>query len=260
MKDLLLQGNFCYSKEVESATKSMKPRVLDVVEIPIEVDLDCSKITDFVEAEYFQIMYELEATPEQAESGTALGFPFTKEQFKKYCVSEIVSRIAWVTNDIDLLIMRPQEKNCVPALLAQSIKAIGVVEDLEHGITYVPKLRMVDETGNVASDKESKKQWKEEHCLTHEEMVKMIRFLRQIDNFVGAPELPKDKSGTIEMCKVGILDQNVVSWDMNSHPAYAVLVAVMGVKYSVSEYYKATVTYGTLQKMGEIICGLTSIV
>lgn len=256
MKELKVEGNIGYSKEVELAVKSVKPKPMSIEDIGVRINPASSSLATFVKAEYAAIMYEVDATSEEAKAGTALGFPYTEEQLRKMCVTLIASRIGWVNGDMDLLVIRPSDSVCVPAMLAQSLKAIGLVEKLDCGKTYHPELEIPAEAdGSI----KSKKQWLEENTLDRATVMRMSQYLRRIENYVGASALPRDKQGSYDCCQVGIEGTRIVSWNAESHPANCLLVALPGIQYSVGEYYKACVTYGDLSYMGSILCGLTSI-
>lgn len=229
-----------YASKLDELAKPLKPHfeeqeVVDVTITPSEGILD-----DFAETEYAAINLATEKS-----NAT---FPFDVDTFKKFCVTYVVSRIAWINNQPEHMIVRPDDQVIVPALLDTVLKNIGIVYETTQGLVLKPTIDY-DSCETLSKDK----------------MLEISFYLRAIDSYVGATGYIKDKSGSWEFMSMQLVVKTIndkegsyiYSLDKDNHPVGAILAAIVAPKVLVATL-SPRANYGNLTFFKSLLWELTS--
>lgn len=246
MKSLNLDGTVRYSKEFSAiAEKSIRPAPVDFTEAEVSFSVDEGIFAEYIDAEYAAI---------RANIVTENQFPFSKEEFVRYCKTLLNSRIAWVCGVHEFLIIRPEDKIVCPALLAQVLMNIGTASDNSLGIVLNPSFGFSDDEAVRGEQvKELKAQ-----LMTKAEVQQLSYYLRNLENYVGALGYLKDKSGSWDFMTMSLVDNSIRNHQSVSHPVYALLAAVVGTK-QVASLLNQRVKYGDVATFRALIWQLVSI-
>lgn len=238
-------------QKLKDASKTFKAMPKESTEVKIILDLTKGCYSDYCFEEFLSIHSEVGSTMEDVEQGTNPRFPVTYDTFLKYCTTFVASRVGYCSSEFALRIVTPNDNVAIPAFLAVALKMIGNVDDDANAMYYSVKL----EYGASADAKT----WAAEHCLDLEETLKIARYLRRIQTYHYGMNLPKDKTGRLDLVKIGIIDTKIWTYDPTVAPALTLPAALLGQLYSLSDYYSARFYYGDLTMIGGKVCDLTSI-
>lgn len=238
-------------QKLKDASKSLKAMPSQSTQIKVKFNLKEGCFNEYCEQEFYSIHCEVGSSRDEMDNGTNLRFPVTLEEFKKYCTTFVASRIGYVNNEPEMRIIHPTDNVAIPAFLATALKMIGNVDDDANAIYY----SMVIELGEATDSKA----WLADNCLKKDRVIEIARYLRRIQTYHYGMNLPKDRTGRMDIMKLGILDGKVYTYDPSVHPALSLPVALLGQLYSVSDIYKARFYYGDLAMIGGKVCDLISI-
>lgn len=221
---------FAFPKDVQDISERIRPTYKDVQTVEVQFHPETGCFKEFVEVEYSAL--ELEATK------AGLSLPFSEEDFSKYCTTFIVSRVAWVMGEKTSLILHPADKIICPALLDAVTKNIGHVMETKQGLTLVPTIESKD------------------NVLSKPECEKISFFLASLPNYMGGMGYVKDKTGSWEFMSMQLVE-NVVMSEVDCHPAYSTLAAIVGPKW-LGAVTAPRIRYGDLDMYRSLLWQLTS--
>lgn len=231
-----MNQTFNYSKAVQALGDRIKPNALQYEVIDVNFTPASGILKDFAEVEFAAIEYHVQS------SGGVMPAIMTLENFKKYCNTFVVSRIAWVRGDSKNVIVRPEERILVPSLLDSVLKNIGVVYETSLGLTLNPTI-----------------DYDAVEVLTADDMRKIGFYLSSIKEYIGSLGYIKDKTGCWDFMSMQIIDDVVQNFTDHAHPAYAILASIVAPKWVVSTVMSPRVRYGDLNFFKGLLWELTSV-
>lgn len=210
------------------AEKNVAPVFLKVQEVTVSFLNEGSLIDKYAEIEYSAIEYAYQPSP----------MPFTKEEFKNYCLNLVLSRIQYVLNKKPLVY--PTDHIMVPSFLMNIIMQIGIAQDLKLGISVKPA-----EPDSVPA-------------VAIEKMREISFYLEALKGYEGGFGYPRDKAGSWDLMTMQLIGNEIQRFDAEAHPVYALMASVIGPKL-IESVLSPLVKYGDSTLFEGLLWQLTSI-
>lgn len=211
---------------------------VEAVIMPVEVDVLPKGLVEYTEEEYYAI--------ENTVTANGKSFPedITLEKFRAYCMYCIMQRVKWVRNERPDF--RPQDNLIFPSLLAVISENVGEVTADREALVIRPVITKETEDYINAN-------------ITKPEVERISRFLeKSVPGYQGSKGYVKSKIGVADYMLMQVVQGIVSSTRHDSHPVYALLADILGIKI-IDSALNPTQKYGESVYFGALMSQLTTV-
>lgn len=193
--------------------------------VKVTVDLNC-KVLDAYKRELFS---EWQIAVNQA--GREL--PFTAEELNRYIDGLVCLRVDYV-NGHRVSVM-PTDGIAVPSFLSLILSNLGLARDTSMGVELYPEVE-------------------QPYTVDPDFMWKISRMIRLITNLgiEYAEGYLRSRDGSFEFMSMTLLGDYVRTWTKESHPVYALLASVVGLR-GIEAVLSPRIVYGMVDHMSSLI-------
>lgn len=212
--------------DIGSLVEHINPIPMDLLEITVTVNPDNAVLIEYADALYSEISAELAKTGGREIIGQA--------DIRNYVQWLVIQRVNWVNGD--KVQAHPKGRDFfVPSYISVVLAHIGVVLDRDRNIMLKPTLPkgFKIEAGGVEFSKEDAKRISN-HLMTWRNA-----------GLEGVEGYEANKDGSFEFMTYCVIEDQVVRYEANAHPTFALLAATVALK-GVEATLVPRVKYGSL--------------